>query len=499
VLESLIDGYHNGGAGVSLDRIEITPFAVIVGDILQNRRTGSLTILRPPMRRELWWSQGELVLVASESPQESLSDFLVRRGSIPADRAVQIVPDQPIDTAAKFHESGLLDMSSRQTLLREWVAQLFVPLFGLDEGTAAFTEQEALEPDKRVFLQSTSALVLEGIRSITNGLVLRRSLGDLKRDLAPARGNRFDLDAVPLTDGERRIAESLHDRTTVEAFLKRFAHESVTAAKVVIAMLTLGLFTTAEFAAPAAAPATYDDMQRDLELLAAIGSNDQRSLRAVALSRQLSALDHYQILQVPRAATRSQIITSAEELKRRYDPATFPPVVRDAVESIARRIEEAMNTLKDPVRRASYDKLLTQRGTRGGGGDDVSMQQRIQQQSIATQNFHRARELTVQGDYYGAIVLLKQAVNFSPENAEAWYLLGTCQERNPKWRRDAAESFQKALAIDPNYIDALISLGDLYKIEAMISRAQSCYEDVLKIVPDNQPAKSRLASLKKER
>jgi len=495
VLESRI----NGGVGLSLDRIEITPFAVIVGDILQNRRTGSLTIIRPPMRRELWWSQGELVLIASESPFESLSDLLVRRGVIPADRAAQLLPDLPTETAAKFHESGLLDLSGRQTLLREWMASLFVPLFALDEGTAAFNDEEtALDPDKRIFLQSTAALVIEGIRSITNGLVLRRSLGDLKRDIAPARGSRFELDTIPLNDAERRIAETLQQRTTIEAFLKGFASESVLAARVVIAMLTLGMFTTVDFQAPpAAAPVNFDDMQRDLELLAAIGSNDQRSLRAVALSRQLTSMDHYQVLQIPRAATRAQIITAADELKKRYEPSTFPAVVREPVQSIARRIDEAVNGLKDATRRAGYDKLLVQRGTRGGGGDDVSMHQRMQQQSIATQNFNRARELTIQGDYYGAIVLLKQCVNFSPDNAEAWYLLGTCQERNPKWRRDAAESFQKALAIDPNYIDALISLGDLYRIEALISRAQSCFEDVLKIVPDNQPAKSRLAALKK--
>jgi tetratricopeptide (TPR) repeat protein len=84
-----------------------------------------------------------------------------------------------------------------------------------------------------------------------------------------------------------------------------------------------------------------------------------------------------------------------------------------------------------------------------------------------------------------------------PENAQAWYLLGTCQERNPKWRRDAAESFQMALSVDPNFIDAMISLGDLYKMEGLASRAQSCYEDVLKISPENQQAKSRLTALKK--
>jgi tetratricopeptide (TPR) repeat protein len=121
------------------------------------------------------------------------------------------------------------------------------------------------------------------------------------------------------------------------------------------------------------------------------------------------------------------------------------------------------------------------------------------QRSIAEQNFTRARELSSQNDFYGAIVLLKQAVEYAPDNAQAWFLLGSCQERNPKWRREAAESFQMALSVDPNFIDAMISLGDLYKIEGLISRAQTCYEDVLKISPENAQAKSRVQALKKGR
>jgi tetratricopeptide (TPR) repeat protein len=89
-------------------------------------------------------------------------------------------------------------------------------------------------------------------------------------------------------------------------------------------------------------------------------------------------------------------------------------------------------------------------------------------------------------------------VEFVSDNADAWLLLGSCQERNPKWRRDAAESYQRALSLDPNKVDALISLGDLYRMEGLASRAQSCYEDALKIVPDSQQAKSRLELLKKK-
>jgi tetratricopeptide (TPR) repeat protein len=235
-------------------------------------------------------------------------------------------------------------------------------------------------------------------------------------------------------------------------------------------------------------------MQRDLELLAAIGSSDERSLRAVAFSRQMAALDHYQVIDVPRAATRGQIVTAYETRKQQFDIATFPPIVRESLVAIHRRLDEALAVLSEASQRVAYDKLLNSR--RGEGA--ASIQQRLTQRSIAEQNFQKAQELTNQGDYYGAIVLLKQAVHFVPDHADAWALLGACQERNPRWRRDAAESFQMALSIDPNNVEAMISLGDLYRAQGMISRAQTCYEDVLKISSENQQAKSRLSQLKKK-
>lgn len=477
---------------MSLERIEITPFAVIAGDILQNRRTGELTIIRNQTRKVLYWSQGELVLVASSNPDDSLAQFLVKRGAIPMDKAIQIGSAEPTEAVAKFHELGGLDLSVRQSLLRDWISAQFLPLFSLDEGTAAFTDDNAIEPDKRVFLQSTAVLILEGVRSITNGLVLRRSLGDLKREIEPARDARLSLDTIPLNDAERQVAESLHGTATIEAFLKGSGADTVAAARVVIAMLALGVFTFVDYTRQQQ-QMSDSDMQRDLELLAAIGASDQRSLRAVALSRQLPQIDHYQVLDVPRAATRQQIISGAEFMQKRYDPSTFPPIVRDSVQAINRRIDEALAVLKDNVRRQEYDKLLAQRSARGAD----ELQKRVAQRSIAEHNFAKARELSVSGDYYGAIVLLKQAVEFAPEHAQAWYLLGACQERNPKWHREAAESYQRALAIDPNFVDALISLGDLYRAEGLTSRAQSCYEDVIKIAPENQEAKRRLQALKK--
>lgn len=479
---------------MSLERIEITPFAVIAGDVVQNRRSGTLTIIRGSLRKILYWSQGELVLITSSDPKESLAEFLVRRGVMTNPAATHAFAGvEPIDVVESFHERAGLDLSARQALLREWIASVFIPLFSYDEGTAAFEEEQPIEPEKRVFLQSTAVLLIEGVRSITNGLVLRRSLGDLKREIERDGDSRWSLDTLPLNDAEQKIAESLHDPVTIESFLKQFP-DSVAAARIVIVMLALGVYGIVDYSKQASRDTSMDDLQRDLELLAAIGSSDQRSLRAVAMSRQLNSMDFYQLLDVPRAATRAQIIAAAEKLRKSYDPATYPAIVRDAVGAIIRRVDEALLVFRDPIQRQEYDRLIAQRSTRGA--DDL--QKRVTQRSIAEQNFAKAKELSIAGDYYGAIVLLKQAVQFAPDHASAWYLLGACQERNPKWRREAAESYQRALAIEPNNPDALISLGDLYRSEGLISRAQNCYEDVVKIAPENEEAKRRLAAIKKK-
>ncbi len=478
---------------MTLARLEITPFAVIVGELVQNRRTGYLTIVRAPVRTVLYWSQGELIMMTSSQPEDSLAELLVRRGIVNAERAFEMVPDDPTDSAARFHESSIIDLSWRQALLREWIAMQFAPLFSYDEGTSVFTDDEPLEPEKRVFLQSTAALVLEGIRSITNGLVLRRSLGDLHQLIAVSRNSRFSADTLPLTELERRIANSLTSPQTIDAFIKQFAPESVTAAKVVISMISIGVFEPVEQNAPVAAPASFDDLQRDMEILAALGGNDPAALRAFSFSRQIATMDHYQVLDIPRVSTRAQVISQGETRSRTFEPGKYPAILRDPLTGVIRRIDEAVSVLKDPVRRAAYDRLLAERGS----VSDEAIKQRVTQQTLAAKNVERARDLSVEGDYYGAILLLRQSIRVTPDNAEAWYLLGCCQERNPQWKREATDSFQRALAIDPNNTEVLISLGDIYKSEGLISRAQSCYEDVLKIAADNQQAKSRIAALKK--
>lgn len=480
---------------MSLERLEIAPFSTILGEIISDKKTGYLTVVHHGSRQILYWSLGELIMVTSDAPEDSLADLLVRRELVSAEDGRTLAERDPIELVLHFHEMELATPASRQSLLREWVASVVTPLFSLDAGTAAFTSDEALDPDRRIFV-TTPAIVLEGVRGISNGLILRRSLGDIKREIAIGGEPRFSLERLPLLEGERKIAESLQEPKTVEALLKAFPGDSLTAAKVVIAMLTLGVYSNLEPVVTNREEGVDEEQtQKDLQLLANLGSSDPKSLQAVAFARQLPQMDYYRLLDVPRAALRAQIMTRADELRRKYDPGSYPAIVGEYLEIIRRRIDEATHILSDATRRQEYDKLLAA----SRRDDGITVQQRLTRRSIAEQNFRKARELTITGDYWGAIVLLRQAVEYAPDHSDAWFHLGTCLEQNPKWRREAVEAYQRALSIDPNSIEAMLSLGDLYKNQGLVSRALACYEDALQIEPENATAKSRLKTVGKKK
>jgi len=207
----------------------------------------------------------------------------------------------------------------------------------------------------------------------------------------------------------------------------------------------------------------------------------------------MNTVDYYHLFDIPRAATRNQIEKNWEGLKKEFDPATYPPVVRPTCQDIQARLDEAHRVLTTRGLRTDYDRLLAE----GHGGNHEAIHRMLVKRSIAEENFSRASEHATVGNYYDAIVFLKQTIRYVPDHAEAWYLLGTCQRHNPKWSREAMESMQRAIAANPNYVEAILTLGDMYRESGLTARARACYEDVLAIEPEHGEAATRLKTLKK--
>ncbi len=476
---------------MTLERLEIKTFPNIIRDILQERRSGLLTVVAGNARRLIHWAYGDLVLVESSREEEMLRFFLRKKGLISAADEKELEEVGSRNVVLHFTEVEMVPSSVRHSLLRDWIGSVVNSLFSLDAGTAVFDDGDPLAPEQRVFL-STPALVLEGVRSIQSGLVLRTSLGDLKRKIEPVFDPPFEIETLPLTSEERDVVRSVEGPVVLQEILKSSPASSVVASRTAIAMFTFGLWR--DVIERPHEESSFDTTARDMQILAAI-SGDQRALRAVALSRQMERMDHYGFLDVPRAATRTQIIMKIEQMQQQFVPATYPAAAKDAVAAIRQRLDEATALLGDADKRSAYDELLESRVT---GASHRSLEQQAARRSLARQNFRKADELFIKGDYHTATVLLQQAAKFDQKNPEIFHLLGMNQKNNPNWRRAAADSFHRALSLDPNRIDTMIALGDLYLEQGMTARARNFYEDVLKINPEDELAKSRLKRAEKE-
>jgi Flp pilus assembly protein TadD len=87
----------------------------------------------------------------------------------------------------------------------------------------------------------------------------------------------------------------------------------------------------------------------------------------------------------------------------------------------------------------------------------------------------QAQERAMAGDHSGAISFLKQAITTNPRYAEAYSLLGNCQDCLGQ-DQDAIASYNQALALDPFHADAWFNKGMTLKKTGQTKEAAQCIE-----------------------
>ncbi len=88
-------------------------------------------------------------------------------------------------------------------------------------------------------------------------------------------------------------------------------------------------------------------------------------------------------------------------------------------------------------------------------------------------------------------VLLKQALELCPDNAEIHYSCAYAAERLRKYEK-AQSHYLKTTEIDGNYAKAYFGLGDIYMVLGNSGAAIPAYEKGLQLVPKNRRARASL-------
>jgi tetratricopeptide (TPR) repeat protein len=151
------------------------------------------------------------------------------------------------------------------------------------------------------------------------------------------------------------------------------------------------------------------------------------------------------------------------------------------IENMFSQMTEAYNTLTDSPARAEYDRQLQELGGAPRPPDaDLPTQ--------ARESYLRARKHLESDELFDALTLLETAVKLDPSKPDYWIYLGLVQTRNPRWRKRAEASLQRAIQLNPSSVAAYQYLARLYKSGGLTRRSHEMYEKLLQWDPENKEA-----------
>jgi len=142
-----------------------------------------------------------------------------------------------------------------------------------------------------------------------------------------------------------------------------------------------------------------------------------------ALDRLLDRIDYYRLLRIDRNAQAPEIRTGYHRMRRELHPDRFlseSREIQDALDRIARRLNEAYVVLRDGTRRTAYDRGLSEGKLRYT--EDVAEQVRAEKAAASGQTPNGKRfyklmeEDEKRGDLQRAISNIKMALTFEPQN-----------------------------------------------------------------------------------
>jgi curved DNA-binding protein CbpA/CheY-like chemotaxis protein len=487
-------------AAASLDEVGAAPiygslrakgFAALLMELSRARATGVLELERERAKKRLFLDHGQVRFAQSNLKSENVGGMQVAEGAL-SEEALRHALGRARAERAGVGEvlvaEGHLTPDGLVGALRRQVQEVCVTAFAWQEGTYRF-DPGPMDAIRDVH-QDPLSILLSAFKRYLSPEQARGQIAPWAEGTA-ARGPEFDraLFTLRAVFAGETLTPLVNGRLTVKEIVARARREDL---PLLVALLQLELAAVAGLSDPArsigARPAAAPPRPYTPEEEAA------RSLIAAEHQRVMNAPHLFAVLKVNRGAGADEVRAAYLPLAKRFHADSYSGLslgdAQDKLRELFARVAEAYATLGDPRLRPEYDVFLERQ--EAGLPTDVEV-------IFKAEAAHaRGDALMKQGRFTEAEAAVKEALKLDGSVAQYHSALGLAllRGRGASGLADARASFEKALALNPDFIPARLGKASALQLEGELRAAEKLLRDVLLGQPDHVEASRQLRALR---
>ncbi|MCP5047830.1 MAG: DnaJ domain-containing protein [bacterium] len=439
------------------------PVPLILKKILKDKMTGELLVIHDNFTKKLFFLKGRLAFASTTVDHERLGEILMSIGKITREELQKLTKIKQNSTSSQRIGEILVVITSLNKhdiyhALRYQVKVIAASTFPLTEGEWRFIVKPPEIDNSHSFKIKLPEIITEGIEKVSDTSYYKRRFS-LR---SPVTTTIFESAERYLTSSQMKFYLKLSNFSNVPVvrLLPQFDIPEKDFWKNIISFYLLNVVDFVEY--------TIDeDANRNIEEINDLYENINRE-----------DLDFYQLLGLQSTAGLGEIKASYFNHSKKYHPdrviAAPDSTVKIRATEVFAEINRAYETLSNPGKKNQYDA----RGHREHPTKDT---ERINKTKKARGLYLNANGLYKQGRYFEASSMMEEAVGHDPSKASYYLLLGLCHSKLPSTKNRAEKCLKIAAQMEPWNADHVFALGELYKSESLMKKADAYFNKALEI------------------
>ena len=440
---------------------------------------GQLNFHEGNIQKYLFFREGKLVYVKTNQSQELLGEVLFRIGKLSKEYYLKI--DKYIEPKKSIGEilisNGLISKQDLMEGLRYQMREVTLNLFPIFDGHFDFKKKDEYEKEEFEVEIEIPRLVEDGIRRMKYDEKLRDLM---KGKVFREKSRKFIL---RLTEEEKDVLNAVDGINLSDVIFESSDIAPAAFWKSIYLLYCLDFIETG------------DEQKQEITQPKEEGSEkadeQEKGIKDILkLYTEIDSMDYYQVLDISKEASTSEIKKAYFIAARKYHPDLFsrdlPREVREKIDDVFDKVTKCYHTLIDPDKRREYDEEGAEEGKKEA--EEAPGKQ-------AEMRFRQGKKLYDEGQYAKAVAYLQAAVRLNKDKAGYYLLLALAQSKIDSYQRQAEVNFKNAVRLEPWNPNGYMGLGILYKKASLKVKAAKQFRKVLEFDSGNKGAQKALAEL----